>query len=79
LPGSTDIEVILRDNTEQLIHLIEHLSVLTRNGDHGSEVSRLVQCPDYWGNFDGFGSRSVYAQNSVHQVTRPPSVVHQPF
>jgi hypothetical protein len=52
LARRAEVEVVVRDDPEQIEHLREHLAVLPRHDDDGLEVGRPLELRDHGGDLD---------------------------
>jgi hypothetical protein len=52
LPGRAQVEVVVRDDPEEVQHLGEHLAVLPCHDDDGLEVGRPLELRDHGGDLD---------------------------
>ena len=67
LPLGHDIQVIVRCNLEEIQYLVEHLTVLGRNGDDGLDpVGMFLQFQYDRGHLDGFRPRTEYSHYLDH-------------
>ena len=66
LPLAHDIQVIVRQQTEDLQHLVEHLPVLAGHANRASNVRTFLQFPDQRRHFDGLRPGAEYAEHTNH-------------
>ena len=59
LPGDMDVQVVIRDDTEILVDLLQHLAVLPRDGHAHPETRVFAQCQEERRHFDALGKGSV--------------------
>ena len=63
-----NVQIVVRLNTENLQHLIQHPAVLGRNADNGPEGGTLSQFQDQGAHFDGFRPGAENKKYFFHQV-----------
>ncbi len=68
LTTADDVEVVVRRDPEEAVHLVEHLAVLTCHDDDRVQMAGLLHRLDHRSDLDGLGARSV----DGHDFSRHP-------
>ena len=69
LPGLDDVQVVVRDDAEQLVDLVQHLAVLPRDGHHALEPLVGLQRLDDGGHLDRLRAGSVDGHDLGHSCS----------
>ena len=73
LARGQDVEIVVGPHAEHLVHLIEHLAMLSGDGDHGNEMGGVQEASDEGSHFDGLGTCPIYKKKLAHDSPSRPA------